>query len=226
VSAGAARRAVPWLASSVAALSWLLSSAPASVQRACALTPAAVTSFEPWRLWTGHLVHFGPAHLRGDVLAFALWAALLERESRALLLRLLLLGTPLLSLALLLGSPSLGQYRGLSGLDCTLVVALLLRRGLPDPKLRPLAWLGLGAFAAKCGYELAWGHAVLAPDLGPGVRLLPLSHVLGALLGLSALASSSKTARPSPAKEAPCMQASKRGSNAARRSSVARVLGA
>ncbi len=219
-------RALPWLACSVAALSWMLSSAAPSVQRRAALTPEALGDLQLWRLWTGHFVHFGAAHLRGDVLAFAVWAALLERESRALLLRLLALGPPVLSISLLLCCPELAQYRGLSALDCTLVVALILLRGLPDPKLRPWAWLCLGAFVAKCGYELSSGRALLAPDLGQGAALLPLSHVLGALLGLSTLARSCRTARPSPAKQLPCMQASTRGSKAAKRSSVARVVGA
>jgi rhomboid family GlyGly-CTERM serine protease len=182
------RRPLPWLAVSTTALSWLLSCAAPSVQRGAALTPNATRELELWRLWSGHLVHFGEAHLRGDVLAFAVWAALLEREARALLLGLLLGGMPLLSLSILLCCPELTQYRGLSGLDCALVVALILVRGMRDPQLVPLALACLAAFVAKSGYELASGHAILAPDLGSGVALLPLAHVLGALLGLSALA--------------------------------------
>jgi hypothetical protein len=44
--------------------------------------------------------------------------------------------------------------------------------------------LCLAAFVAKCGYELVTGRAILAPDLGEGVRLLPLAHLTGAVLGL------------------------------------------
>jgi hypothetical protein len=41
----------------------------------------------------------------------------------------------------------------------------------------------LSLFALKTGYEFVVGHALLAPDLGPGVRLLPAAHVFGALAG-------------------------------------------
>jgi rhomboid family GlyGly-CTERM serine protease len=184
VSIGPKTCSLPWLALSCAALSWGLSSMPSAVQTRSALAPEALAPGEAWRLWTGHLVHFGPAHLRGDLLAFLVWAALLERESRRALARILFIGAPLLSLAILLCCPSLDQYRGLSGLDCSLVVALIWRRGLASQRLRGVGVLCLAAFAAKCAYELIVGKALFASDLGAGVKLLPLAHVLGAALGL------------------------------------------
>jgi rhomboid family GlyGly-CTERM serine protease len=173
---------VPWLALAAGALSWLLSSAPADWQRRCALVHGAWVA-EPWRLWTGHFVHFGAAHLRGDLLAFVVWAALLEQRERRTLARIVLGATPLLSLALLAGYPGLSEYRGLSGLDCSLVVALIGERGFSNARFR---WLGpacLVAFALKCVYEMTQRRALLAPDLGGGAKLLPMAHVLGAVLG-------------------------------------------
>jgi rhomboid family GlyGly-CTERM serine protease len=188
-------RFIPWLALSSAALSWGLSRLPSALQTRSALSPAALAHGELWRLWSGHLVHFGAAHLRGDLLAFLVWAALLERESRRALARILFVAAPLLSLAILLCHPSLEQYRGLSGLDCSLVVALIWQRGLASQRLRGLGVLCLAAFAAKCAYELIAGKALLAPDLGAGVKLLPLAHVLGAGLGLM-LAGSRPRSKP------------------------------
>jgi rhomboid family GlyGly-CTERM serine protease len=184
VSLGAPGRAAPWLALAASALSWALSSAPTELQVACALKPSAIADGELWRLWTGHFVHFGGPHLRGDLLAFLVWAAWLEHGARSLLFRLLLIGTPLLSLLLLIGCPTLGEYRGLSGLDCSLVGALIWLRGLQSERLRGVGMLCLTAFVAKCGYELLVGRAILAPDLGEGVRLLPLAHVMGAAVGV------------------------------------------
>ena len=138
MKAGETRRAKAWLASLATALSWALSSGAASLQTNCALTQDDVVHGELWRLWTGHLVHFGPAHLRGDLLAFFVWAALLEAESRAALWRILLVVAPLLSLAVLFYCPTLAEYRGLSGLDCSLVVALILLRGVAKPRVRGL----------------------------------------------------------------------------------------
>lgn len=181
-------RALPWLALSAAALSWGSSRLPAAEQAGFALTHAALGRGELWRLWTGHLVHFSDAHLRGDLLAFVVWAALLERDSRPALWRILLVAPPLLSLAILLGCARLGEYRGLSGLDCALVVALIYRRGVATERWRGVGWLCVAGFAAKCGYELWAGRAILAPDLGADVKLLPLAHVLGAGLGLAVVA--------------------------------------
>jgi rhomboid family GlyGly-CTERM serine protease len=175
-------RRAPWLALTAGALSWLLSSAPADVQQRCALTPAAWWG-QPWRLWTGHLVHFGAAHLRGDLIAFVVWAALLEQRDRRALARILFLATPVLSLALLAAHPRLNEYRGLSAIDCSLVVALIGQRGFANARFR---WFGpacLAGFALKCVYEMTQGRALFAPDLGGGAKLLPMAHVLGAMLG-------------------------------------------
>lgn len=177
-------RAKPWLALAATTLVYVLSHGPAELHSSCALTPDAVARLELWRLWTGHLVHFNAAHLRGDLLAFFVWAALLESESRVVLWRVLGVVAPLLSLAVLVSCPSLAEYRGLSGLDCSLVVALILLRGVASPRLRKLGWVCLACFGAKCSYELLSGRAILAPDLGEGVALLPSAHLLGALGGL------------------------------------------
>lgn len=180
---GARGLRVPWLGLGVAALSWLCSSAPEAWQGRLALSHDAWRHAELWRLWTGHWVHFGPAHLRGDVLAFLVWAALLEQSSQRTFARIVLVAAPLLSLVLLLAYPRLTEYRGLSGLDCSLVVALILERGLGSARWRGAGLACLGLFFAKCGYELAFGRALLAPDLGQGVKLLPLAHVAGSALG-------------------------------------------
>jgi hypothetical protein len=134
-------------------------------------------------------VHFNQAHLRGDLLAFVVWAAWVELSSRRVLLVTLLFGPPVISLALLFACPDLEQYRGLSALDCALPLELILMRGLSGkPALRAAGVLALALFVAKCAYELGTGRALFAPDLGAGVSLIPLAHVLGALVGLAAFA--------------------------------------
>jgi hypothetical protein len=155
-----------------------------------ALRPDRLFAGELHGLWTGHLVHYNATHLWADLLAFAVWAAAVELASRRLLALTLVLGSPLLSLAILVASPELREYRGLSALDCALVTELVLVRGfgvgttrhVAGP-LRVLALASVALFAAKCGYELANGHAVFARDLGPGVVLVVAAHPLGALAG-------------------------------------------
>ncbi len=144
---------------------------------------------ELWRPLTGHLCHFNQSHFIGDAVAFCVWASVVELISRRLL-ACALLGTPALlgGWLLLLGSATL-KYRGLSAIDCALATQILTMAYLSNaarcrPWLRDL-FIGVGAvMLVKSVYEFAVGHAILAPKLGLGVRLLPEAHVCGVLVGL------------------------------------------
>lgn len=176
---------VPWLALAMTAFGALASFGALGDPSELALVRARAGA-EPWRLWTGHFVHFNGAHIAADLVPFALWTVLVERESRRLLAWTLGLGTPLTSLACLLACPELTSYRGLSALDCALAAELIASR-LVQPKTTPVvravALCAAALFAAKCGFELVTGHAVAARELGPGVKLLPAAHYVGAAIG-------------------------------------------
>lgn len=148
------------------------------------MDPLALTSEalrEPWRLWTGHLVHFGWEHTLANLVALATPLLLASRRDRPRLVSALLLGAPLLSLLLL---PSLGaaQYRGASGLACALWALVGLRlagRG----ESAPVGLLMLGGLGLKLGLEAAFGSCFL---LHPqGWQTLPAAHLWGTLLGLT-----------------------------------------
>lgn len=192
---------LPWLSLLASVIGLLASELPA--QHFLAFTAAGMQKGELWRLWTGHFVHYGSAHLWGDWLAFVVWAALVESESRRALVVTLSIGAPLLLLALAHACPALGEYRGLSGIDTALVIELILLRGFarrePAGGRGVGPWLTrllgrhvlriVGAFslffsALKLVYEFQAGHAILAHDLGLGVKLLPAAHAFGALIGL------------------------------------------
>jgi membrane associated rhomboid family serine protease len=168
-----------------------------------AFTAAGMQRGELWRLWTGHFVHYGSAHLWGDWLAFVVWAALVEGESRRALGATLLIGAPLILLVLESACPALGEYRGLSAIDTALVVELILLRGfvqvaggserglgpwltrqLGSPVLRVVGGFSLCALLLKIAFEFHAGRAILAHDLGVGVKLLPEAHAVGALIGI------------------------------------------
>lgn len=198
-------RRLPWVTALATSAGLVASVLPASV---LAYTILGLRRAEFWRLWTGHFVHYNRAHLWGDLLAFAVWAALVESESRRVLVVTLLLGTPLLSSAFAVFCPSVTEYRGLSSLDAALVVELVLLRGfaggesqasrgfgpwltrfIGSPALRAIGIFSLCLSALKIGYEFCVGHALLAPDLGQGVTLLPAAHAFGALLGVAVCSS-------------------------------------
>ena len=192
----------PWVSLLATSIGLLASALPGS-SRLLAYTSQGAQRGEPWRLWSAHFVHYNGAHLWGDLLAFAVWAALVEGESRRALLSTLLLGAPLLMCTLSLCCPQLAEYRGLSGLDTALVIELILLRGFAAPtcgveqgfgpwltrrlgraSLRLIGVASLGLSAVKIVYESCAGHALIARDLGNGVALLPAAHAFGALVGL------------------------------------------
>jgi len=141
------------------------------------LAPGAV--WEPWRLWTCHLLHFGPVHALLNLAALAVPFALLPSRRWARLGLALLLLAPLLSLALLpfLGG---GQYRGASGLACAAWAcagfALVRDRATRLEGGLLLALLGIKLLAE------ALGGAALLPG-GEGWVALPAAHRWGAVLG-------------------------------------------
>lgn len=158
-----------------------------------ALTAEALR--EPWRLWTGHLVHFGWNHVLANTLALAVPAILVRRRDRGKLLITALLVMPLLSLLLL---PGLGpsQYRGASGLACALWAWVGLRLAIRRESFSAGLTL-LGGLALKLTLEGVFGSSFMPSH--QGWQSLPAAHAWGALLGLAA----SRRGLPGPGTVAP-----------------------
>jgi rhomboid family GlyGly-CTERM serine protease len=184
---------LPWVSAALTLAAVAVQLHPELAQR-LALVPSGLRKGELWRLLTGHITHFNGAHAVGDIAAFAAWATAVEVRSRRLLVRTLLISALLVSVLILAVYPSLGEYRGLSAIDCTLA-ATLMAWGFDDPRLRrypgPFMALSLcaGGLLAKTIFEFVHGHAILAPDLGRSVGLLPGAHAFGIVAGLLAFTS-------------------------------------
>lgn len=160
---------------------------------AFALTAEALR--EPWRLWTGHLVHFGWGHALANAVALAVpWILAAPRDRRRLILAVLVL-PPLLSLLLL---PSLGggEYRGASGLACACWALVGLRLALEEAP-STLGRVMLVGLLLKLAAETVFGGGVmLRPE---GWSTLPAAHLWGAGLGLlAALPDRSRVRLPHP----------------------------
>jgi len=151
---------------------------------------------EPWRLWTGHLAHFGLAHALANGAALGLPLLLASRRDRLRLIPVTLLLAPLLSLLLLpfLGG---GQYRGASGLACALW-ALVGLRLCPRRESASVGLLMLGGLALKLGAEAAFGGCFLLQ--AEGWQTLPAAHLWGTALGLAFALPAGFHAHPSPGK--------------------------
>ena len=162
----------PWLALGLSVLAAAVHGLPAGAESL--ELRRELLGAEPWRLVTGHLVHWSLDHMVWDVLTFLGIAVLCERISRCDLAWVLALATPAISLAVLALRPELPVYRGLSGLDVALFALLA-------GQLR--GWLGAGLGAAVAGkvlYEFATGSALFVTTPPGGVVLVPEAHLAGA----------------------------------------------
>jgi rhomboid family GlyGly-CTERM serine protease len=136
---------------------------------------------ELWRLWTGHFCHFSVEHLAWDLAAFVFLALLLRRPPWILLLA----GAVTISVAVFLLQPEIAIYRGLSGLDAMLFVALALEF-LQAPRRRcdrPVASVALALFSFKLLFELEASATLFVSS--DAFQPLPLAHLIGGLTALS-----------------------------------------
>jgi rhomboid family GlyGly-CTERM serine protease len=140
---------------------------------------------EPWRLVTGHLVHWSADHLAWDWLVFVGLGWMAERQlGRRRVAVALGVAAVAISLGAPMLTPELSVYRGLSGLDAALF-ALLAARSLSSP--RPAArWVGTVALVGLGG-KVVWEIATGAPlfiDGVDGVFVVPAAHLIGGWVGM------------------------------------------
>lgn len=149
----------------------------------------AVLSGEWWRLLTGHLVHLSPQHLWLNVAALSVLGWLLWcRPLGVVRFAGVGLGTALgVGLLLLVASPSVGYYVGLSGWLHGLVVMVIIAYWPSDRMASSLLVLGL---VGKLTWEAVYGPNP-ATEAAVGGSIITASHRYGAVsavvsLGLAA----------------------------------------
>ena len=144
---------------------------------------AAVADGQWWRIWSGHISHFGGHHLFWDLLMFAVLGAVCEgRHPRyfGIATAVMMAG---ISLAIGVGCEQIATYRGLSGLDTGLFVWFIadqcwqsVRR---HDRLAALLWLAPAAgLTGKLLLEAATGQTLFV-DSSEFVPLVE-SHLAGA----------------------------------------------
>jgi membrane associated rhomboid family serine protease len=181
VRAGVPER--PYAAAGLALACLLLACLPESTAAALDWEPGAILAGQWWRLWTGHLLHFGLQHALFDAIVLYAGASLLEREIGTWrLLRQLLLAAPLVSLALL-AVPDLVAYRGASALAATVALAAGIALWPAAGRWRP-ALLAAGLACAASTAAQALGAGWSAAGLPGGVVVAWQAHVFGAACAL------------------------------------------
>jgi rhomboid family GlyGly-CTERM serine protease len=152
-----------------------------------------IAAGELWRVITGHFVHWSHGHLVWDAGTFLALGAACELRSRERFLACLVASVIAISVVLWLLLPELKLYAGLSGIDSALFALLggaLVREQWEKGNSAALA-IALAfclAFFLKTGFEMADGATVFVGDLAPGIVSVPLAHLAGALVGLTASA--------------------------------------
>ena len=188
----------PW-ATVVIAVAALLISAYAQLSDRLIYQRSLIFSGQLWRLWTGHIVHFGPSHLAWDLAVFLPAGCWLETLRPRCARWLYLLCPAVISAVLLAFDPTLERYAGLSGLAIGTLVLLALVQLTNQNESR---WLWSGVLllaAAKLILELCQGAPLLVSGFN-NIRNVPLAHLSGTACGLLCwfLLGRAKTHRATP----------------------------
>lgn len=145
----------------------------------------AILSGDVWRLITGHFAHFSLEHLAYNITAFAVLGIIIERHYRTNLAVLLLALTTIISATLLMATPDLAVYGGLSGVNFGLVTFLATLGLYESGAWRVICIASLVLVGAKLGIEITTGRSIL-PYLAPQpFVLVPASHLAGSITGIA-----------------------------------------
>lgn len=157
---------------------------PESVSAALAFEREALLAEQWWRLWSGHLVHFGWQHALADALPLFAGAAFLEGRAGTRRLVLHLFPAALLvSLCLLLLVPGMREYRGASALATMLAGAAGIVLWRQEARWRPAILACAGIFGTWTLAQALGAGASLA-GLPAGVNVAWQAHLLGVLCAL------------------------------------------
>ncbi|MBI3885016.1 MAG: rhombosortase [Opitutae bacterium] len=150
----------------------------------------AVASGQWWRLWTGHLVHFGWPHFVADAGLFVILGWLIEPKQPVLARLSLGWMTAGISLALFFFDPGLERYGGLSAYN----LGLLLFYAGQGWRKNWTDWFWpavLVIYAGELILEAVVGHGqgggMIQFD-DPGVHVATTAHLAGTAGGLILLA--------------------------------------
>jgi rhomboid family GlyGly-CTERM serine protease len=180
-------RSFPWLTFVVAAIA-VAAQTDEVVSRYLAYDRMAIRAGEIWRILTGHLVHWSGNHLFWDVVMFITLGAIVESRHRNSFIVTLMGSAAAISAVLWFCHPTIGQYRGLSGLDSALFTQALVSlasdaRRAGHAMICRLMFLFVLGFAAKIAYELVTGDTLFVDSSLAGFSALPSVHMIGGLIG-------------------------------------------
>jgi rhomboid family GlyGly-CTERM serine protease len=178
---------LPFLTFLAAGLALAIHASPAATA-ALQFEREALFHGEFWRMFSGHLTHFGVDHLRWDVIALLAFGSLAEIRSRSRFAVCVVVSAVVISLGVAFFQPQFATYRGLSGIDSALFAfvatdLMLVGRRDGDRLMFGAGALALAGFLAKCLYETATGQTIFV-EPSTAFQPVPLAHLAGAVIGV------------------------------------------
>jgi rhomboid family GlyGly-CTERM serine protease len=157
-------------------------------------TRSALDDGEFWRIVSCHWVHLNTDHLLWSAMTFLVLGSLCEMMDRKKYL--ISIGVPvvMIPIAIWFAMPDLNNYGGLSGLDCSLYALLGVMFIKREWRIRNWIWviiytILLGLLLAKIVYETAAGLTIFVDNTHTNMTVVPLSHLVGGLVGIATGAS-------------------------------------
>lgn len=148
---------------------------------------ASVAQGQLWRLWTGHLVHFGWPHFIADGGLFVILGFLLERPYPVLSRVALVLMPPVICGSLFVFDPALDRYGGLSAVNLGLLVFLACRgwqRNWFDWFWPAVLAIYVGEVLLEALWRGGKGGGMIPFD-DASIRVATAAHIPGAVFGVA-----------------------------------------
>jgi rhomboid family GlyGly-CTERM serine protease len=177
---------LPWLYLVVVLAAAVAVAVPA-IRPALVYNRAAIAQGELWRIWTGHIVHFGWPHGLADGALFVVIGWALERSQRSVSHWSLLVLPAVVSASLFWFDPSMNIYGGLSGVNVGLLVFLACRgwqRNLLDWFWPAVLVIHVIEVFLEIHNHGTGGGAIRFDDAS--IHVATVAHIGGAIYGVSA----------------------------------------
>lgn len=148
---------------------------------------AAIAQGEWWRLWTGHLIHFGWPHFLIDTGLFLILGWLLEREYPVFSRVSLVVLPALISAGIYWWDPAMLRYAGLSAFNLGLLVFLAMhgwQRAWTDWFWPAVLAIYIGELVLEATVGHGTGGGMIQFD-DPSVHVATSAHIVGGVYGIT-----------------------------------------
>jgi rhomboid family GlyGly-CTERM serine protease len=189
---------LPWTYLTLVAVAALLVAVP-SFRTPFVYDRHAIAHGELWRMWTGHIVHFGWPHGLADGSLFVVIGWVLHRSQRRFSYWSLIILPAIVSLSLFWFDPEMNIYGGLSGVNVGLLVYLACRgwqKNWYDWFWPAVLGIHVVELFLEVHYHGTGGGAIRFDD--SSIRVATVAHVGGAVYGVAAWGAQAILARGNP----------------------------